>query len=476
MDVRACANLIVCAEIQFLWVRLVLPRGRRISSKVGFSSKTRMARSAEKAMTALARWRAAYVDKINEIKKRPHFAGDCEILKDAMYFRRQVVHEISRKIAQIQNPSLGEYKLRDLNDEINKLIREKDRWDVRIKELGGPDYREDGPKLLEKDGKEVPGNRGYRYFGAARDLPGVRELFEDQPQPIPRKTRGELMKSVDISYYGNCDEDDGVILPVETAYEEKLMAKKAEVWRRRHADEVAGRKAAYYKTPEQLAEEAEVDEDNPDDKDIYDTGDNPADTELLKLYATAERDSETKRLLESEGTVHASLAMALSSTDVDAIEAERELTLDELLAKTGARPPGHLKRAFVAHASIPSQKEVEEALVEKRKRELLEQYMTPEFIESIQDTGKLLGVDKTKSDEVEVEAEEKEEEEEEEGENAATVTMTENEGHAVQDNLPLAMDQDEDCAEVQTAVAMPLPGPTVDMALEWVFVSERDPI
>ncbi|VDM30613.1 unnamed protein product [Hydatigera taeniaeformis] len=363
--------------------------------------------------TALARWRAAYVDKINEIKKRPHFAGDCEILKDAMYFRRQVVHEISRKIAQIQNPSLGEYKLRDLNDEINKLIREKDRWDVRIKELGGPDYREDGPKLLEKDGKEAPGNRGYRYFGAARDLPGVRELFEDQPQPIPRKTRGELMKSVDISYYGNCDEDDGVILPQEAAYEEKLaesfitpvMAKKAEVWRRRHADEVAGRKAAYYKTPEQLAEEAEVDEDNPDDKDIYDTGDNPADTELLKLYATAERDSEAKRLLESEGTVHASLAMALSSTDVDAIEAERELTLDELLAKTGARPPGHLKRAFVAHAPIPSQKEVEEALVEKRKRELLEQYMTPEFIESIQDTGKLLGVDKMRDD-VEVESQE----------------------------------------------------------------------
>ncbi|VDL45774.1 unnamed protein product [Hymenolepis diminuta] len=172
-------------------------------------------------MTALARWRAAYVDKINEIKKRPHFAGDCEILKDAMYFRRQVVHEISRKIAQIQNPGLGEYKLRDLNDEINKLIREKDRWDVRIKELGGPDYREDGPKLLEKDGREAPGNRGYRYFGAARDLPGVRELFEEQPQPIPRKTRGELMKSVDISYYGNCDEDDGVILPQEAAYEEK---------------------------------------------------------------------------------------------------------------------------------------------------------------------------------------------------------------------------------------------------------------
>ena len=25
---------------------------------------------------------------------------------------------------------------------------------------------------------KVPGDGGYRYFGAARDLPGVRELFE----------------------------------------------------------------------------------------------------------------------------------------------------------------------------------------------------------------------------------------------------------------------------------------------------------
>ncbi len=35
-----------------------------------------------------------------------------------------------------------------------------------------------GPKLLDKEGKEVPGSKGYKYFGAAKDLPGVRELFE----------------------------------------------------------------------------------------------------------------------------------------------------------------------------------------------------------------------------------------------------------------------------------------------------------
>ena len=89
---------------------------------------------------------------------------------------------------------------------------------------------------------------------------------------------------------------------------------------------------------------------------------------MLKLYATSDGDSEAKRLLESEGTVHASLAMALSSTD--STEAERELTLEELLAKTGARPPGHLKRAFVAHTAVPSQKEVRHDL-NLRNRDLL---------------------------------------------------------------------------------------------------------
>lgn len=34
--------------------------------------------------------------------------------------------------------------------------------------------------MLDHEGKEVPGNRGYKYFGAAKDLPGVRELFEKE--------------------------------------------------------------------------------------------------------------------------------------------------------------------------------------------------------------------------------------------------------------------------------------------------------
>lgn len=67
---------------------------------------------------------------------------------------------------------LGEFRIRDLNDEINKLLKEKGHWEAQIRELGGPDYARVGPRMLDHEGKEVPGNRGYKYFGAAKELPG----------------------------------------------------------------------------------------------------------------------------------------------------------------------------------------------------------------------------------------------------------------------------------------------------------------
>uniref|UniRef100_A0A5G2RDZ4 Pre-mRNA-splicing factor ISY1 homolog n=1 Tax=Sus scrofa TaxID=9823 RepID=A0A5G2RDZ4_PIG len=180
-----------------------------------------MARNAEKAMTALARFRQAQLEEGKVKERRPFLASECTELPKAEKWRRQIIGEISKKVAQIQNAGLGEFRIRDLNDEINKLLREKGHWEVRIKELGGPDYGKVGPKMLDHEGKEVPGNRGYKYFGAAKDLPGVRELFEKEPLPPPRKTRAELMKAIDFEYYGYLDEDDGVIVPLEQEYEKK---------------------------------------------------------------------------------------------------------------------------------------------------------------------------------------------------------------------------------------------------------------
>lgn len=53
---------------------------------------------------------------------------------------------------------------------------------------------------------------------------GVRELFEQEPPPPPRKTRGELMKDIDADYYGYRDDDDGVLLPIEVREERKGMS------------------------------------------------------------------------------------------------------------------------------------------------------------------------------------------------------------------------------------------------------------
>ena len=34
--------------------------------------------------------------------------------------------------------------------------------------------------LFSLEGKELPGAPGYKYYGAAKDLPGVRELFQEK--------------------------------------------------------------------------------------------------------------------------------------------------------------------------------------------------------------------------------------------------------------------------------------------------------
>ena len=103
----------------------------------------------------------------------------------------QVIRDISKSVTAIQNAGLGEFRIRDLNDHINKLLKEKKHWENRLRELGGKSYSSKGAKMLDREGKEVPGNRGYKYFGAARDLPGVRELFEsDAPKEV--RTQKEI--------------------------------------------------------------------------------------------------------------------------------------------------------------------------------------------------------------------------------------------------------------------------------------------
>ncbi|XP_064012393.1 pre-mRNA-splicing factor ISY1 homolog [Pogoniulus pusillus] len=280
-----------------------------------------MARNAEKAMTALARFRQAQLEEGKVKERRPFLASECNELPKAEKWRRQIIGEISKKVAQIQNAGLGEFRIRDLNDEINKLLREKGHWEFRIKELGGPDYARIGPKMLDHEGKEVPGNRGYKYFGAAKDLPGVRELFEKEPLPPPRKTRAELMKAIDAEYYGYRDEEDGILEPLEQEHEKKVIAEAVEKWKREREARLA------------RGEEEEEEEEN--------------------IYAVAEESDEDSGK-EKEGE------------------------------------EGQPK--FIAHVPVPSQQEIEAALVRRKKMELLQKYASETLMAQSEEAKTLLGL------------------------------------------------------------------------------------
>lgn len=183
-----------------------------------------MARPEEKAQNMMNKWvkmkeQGEDYDDEQRKKRRPFLASHCEHLHDAEKWRRQIIREITDGIRKIQNPGLGDHAIRDLNDHINKLIREKWHWNRRIVELGGTDYNaiERKEQLAEGDmqsGMGLKGSGGYRYFGAAKDLPGVKELFARHTAKLTKRRRGNV-RYITPDYYGLRDEEDGVLLELE---------------------------------------------------------------------------------------------------------------------------------------------------------------------------------------------------------------------------------------------------------------------
>lgn len=185
------------------------------------------------------------------------------------------------------------------------MLREKRHWENQISSLGGPHYRRYGPKMFDAEGREVPGNRGYKYFGAAKDLPGVRELFEQEPPPPSRKTRAELMREVDASYYGYMDDEDGILNPLEEKAERIALQKSIEEW-----------KLKVKKGDNLEADEAEI--------------------------------------------------YKISEESVSVSSKEKQTEVNDPMSLLGPR--------FTAHVPVPSQKDIEDALLRKKKQELLAKY------------------------------------------------------------------------------------------------------
>ncbi|KAK3905724.1 Oligosaccharyltransferase 48 kDa subunit beta-domain-containing protein [Staphylotrichum tortipilum] len=195
------------------------------------------ARNSEKAQSMLFRFREAQAADLGIIdagrSRRPRAITEQDSIPSCEKWRGQVLKEISRKVSRIQDAALSDYQIRDLNDEINKLMREKHMWEVQIRNLGGPNYtRLGGGKVYDEAGREIQGGgKGYRYFGRARELPGVKELFEAaakqrKEDEKPLEERVGLRRQVDAAYYGYAPgEEDGELLEYERAREQ--MAREA---------------------------------------------------------------------------------------------------------------------------------------------------------------------------------------------------------------------------------------------------------
>lgn len=251
------------------------------------------------------------------IQRKPHLSTDCRNVGEAIRWREQVVRQISKKVAEIQNAGLGEHRIRDLNDEINKHLRERMHWENRIYELDGPDFRDKSIAMYDADGRKLPGKDGYQYFGAAKNLPGVRELFEaEQPKELKR-SRYDMYKGIDPDYYGYRDEDDGVLLAAEAAAEESAVAAEVKKWKR----------------------------------------------------ARREKQAAARAVAGAEGA-----AAAVAAADGDSSEQEETAGITASIASAASNA------AYKAHVPVPSQADIEQLVLARKKKELLQKYATEEYL------------------------------------------------------------------------------------------------
>ena len=74
--------------------------------------------------------------------KRPDDPKEVKTVSEAEIWKANLVKQIIKKVSDIQNGSLGEYRIRELNDSINEMLAEKVKWEDRVRELGGRNFEE----------------------------------------------------------------------------------------------------------------------------------------------------------------------------------------------------------------------------------------------------------------------------------------------------------------------------------------------
>lgn len=111
----------------------------------------------------------------NNKRRRPRKPQSCNDVNEALKYRAQILREITNNLSRIHDLLLTEYQIRDINDSINNLLKERRNWEYRIKQLGGADFT----NIQLHNSKDLLSIKGYKYFGRARDLPDVVKLLNE---------------------------------------------------------------------------------------------------------------------------------------------------------------------------------------------------------------------------------------------------------------------------------------------------------
>jgi pre-mRNA-splicing factor ISY1 len=91
-----------------------------------------------------------------------------------------------------------------------------------VHQLGGLDFNKiEKQRQTEQGDAQFVSVGGYRYFGAAKNLPGVKELLEQQALKHGRGAASahatqNIYRNISVDYYGWRDEEDGVLLELES--------------------------------------------------------------------------------------------------------------------------------------------------------------------------------------------------------------------------------------------------------------------
>lgn len=173
-----------------------------------------MSRNSEKAQSALNRYLRLKNKEAGVLESNPNFRPKYvqseKSLPQAEKWRATVLSLISINLGRIQDITLNEHQIRDINQELNTLFKEKRAWEHHIKQLGGPDHINYGQNM----GQGAIEMYGTRYYGLARELPDVVQMMKEHKTKNSakakaksdiaqeRKTIEELTNRISPSYYG----------------------------------------------------------------------------------------------------------------------------------------------------------------------------------------------------------------------------------------------------------------------------------